>query len=162
MKKSIPTAEGRATVPVEEAVTVDDLKLELDRLRDELATLPARKRSALEADDSDAFAEASLRELQLPGLIKFAEARLLRAQHTEVSLLLASTEAALIEAKSAMDPLVQNRDQVLRQTEQERRDAQAAVDAGSLRLRQCNDEIFMLRTQLNNFERQIEALLSSE
>lgn len=162
MKKSIPTAEGRATVPVEEAVTVDDLKLELDRLRDELSMLPARKRSALEVDDADAFAEASLRELQLPGLIKFAEARLLRAQHAETGLVLASTETALIGFKAEMDSLVRSRDEVFERTQAERVEAQKMVDQASLRLQQTHNEIFIRRGELADFERRIETLLAGE
>ena len=163
MKKSdIPTGEGKVIPLVEESASVDDLKNELDRLRGELSMLPARKRSALEADDADAFAEASLRELQLPGLVKFAEARLLRAEHTETSLLLVQTEGSLVELKSSMDSLVRSRDEVFERTQAERVEAQKMVDQAGVRLQQAHNEIFIRRGELADFERRIETLLAGE
>lgn len=163
MKKSnIPTAEGAAATPVEEMASVDDLKLELDRLRDELAAITTRKRTALEVDNSDEFVAAGVREAQLPGLIKFAEARLLRAQHAGTGLLLASTETALIGFKAEMDLVVKSRDEILERTQAERVEAQKMVDQASLRLQQTHNEIFIRRGELADFERRIETLLAGE
>jgi hypothetical protein len=154
--KEVPTAGGVATSPVE------DLRLEVSRLVDELESLPGRKRLALEGDQADEFAQASLRELELPALIKFSQARLLRSQHAETSSLIASNEAMFLELKSAMTPLVETRDEVFRRTDAERIEAQRACDDASLRIREAHERVFVLRGELASFERQIEALLAAE
>ncbi len=143
------------------AEDLSSLTLQLEELKTELAGVNAVKRRALESDDSDLYARALGREMDIPREIKFLELKILRAR-IEV---FKRTEAVALEARRVAEEdlvvAVNERDRIFAETEDLRRDCEAKRADAVGRHRGALDSIQQCRSQISNFSQQLERLLQA-